>query len=51
LKINWLETTGFHQSTPLRGIAVAKKDQIDSLLKDNRITIYQPVSKQMGPLY
>lgn len=51
LKINWLETTGFHQSTPLRGIAVAKNDQIDSLLKDDRITIYQPVSKQMGALY
>lgn len=51
LQLTWLESTGFHRSTPLRGLAIAKSDQVSSLINDERITIYQPLSEQMGHLY
>ena len=51
IKITWLETTGFHKTTPWRGIGVARADQIDALRGDERVIVYQAITDQMGPLY
>ena len=47
----WLECTGFHMTTPYRGIAVVSEDQVDALCRDSRITVYQPITAQQGSLY
>ncbi len=47
----WLHSTGFHMSTPYRGIAVVSKDQVESLRRDSSVTVYQPITAQQGALY
>jgi hypothetical protein len=49
--LTWLETTGFHKSTPYRGIAVVKPHQLELLRGRPDVTVYQPITGQQGPLY
>ncbi len=49
--IDWLETTGFHKTTPWRGIGVVPAQQTEDLLKDERVIVYQPITEQLGRLY
>lgn len=51
VRLIWLESTGFHMSTPYRGIAVVSKDQVESRRRDSSVTVYQPITAQQGPLY
>ena len=43
----WLESTGFHRSTPYRGIAVLSKDQAQALRRNNSVIVYQPITAMM----
>ena len=47
----WLKSTGFHMTTPYRGIAAASRDQVEPLRRNNSVTVYQPITAQQGPLY
>ncbi len=51
VQLTWLESTGFHMTTPYRGIGVAKQDQAEILCKMSSVTVYQPITAQQGPLY
>lgn len=51
LQLTWLESTGFHMSTPYRGIAVVSKDQVEPMRGNHGVTVYQPITAQLGPLY
>ena len=46
-----LKTTGFHKTTPYRGIGILKRSKIDALPKADNITVYLPITAQLGPLY
>jgi hypothetical protein len=49
--LTWLNSTGFHKTTPYRGIGVAQPNQIDALRNDDAICLYQAITAQQGPLY
>ena len=49
--LTWLNSTGFHKSTPYRGIAVVKQDRLEALGKRADVSIYQPITAQQGQLY
>jgi len=51
VQLTWLESTGFHRTTPYRGIGVAKQHQADALRKMSSVTLYGPITAQQGPLY
>ena len=47
----WLEATGFHKSTPYRGIGVIESDQLDAVRVHASDSLYQPITAQQGQLY
>ncbi len=49
--LTWLESTGFHRSTPYRGIAVVSRNLMEPMSRNNSVAIYQPITAQQGPLY
>ena len=49
--LTWLKSTGFHMTTPYRGIAVVSKDQVEPIRGNNNVTVYQPITARQGPLY
>lgn len=49
--LTWLKSTGFHMTTPYRGIAVASNDQVEPMRGNNSVTVYQPITARQGPLY
>lgn len=51
VQLTWLKSTGFHRSTPYRGVAVVSKDQVERMRRSASVTVYQPISAQQGPLY
>ena len=51
VRLTWIESTGFHKSTPYRGIGVAKQNQAEILRKVSSVTLYRPITAQQGPLY
>ena len=50
-QLTWLESTAFHRSTPYRGIAVVSSGEAEAMRRNNRVTVYQPIGAQQGPLY
>ena len=51
VKLIWLKSTGFHRSTPYRGIAVVGGDELEPLRRNDGVILYQPISARQGPLY
>jgi hypothetical protein len=49
--LTWLGSTGFHKTTPFRGIGVARLDQAEALQKLAGVRLYRPITAQQGPLY
>ena len=49
--LTWLEATGFHRSTPYRGIAVVGKAEGELLRGTDGVAVYRPITAQQGPLY
>ena len=50
-QLTWLESTGFHKTTPYRGIGVASGNQAGALRMMTNVTLYRPITRQLGPLY
>ena len=50
LPLAWLETTGFHKSTPWRGLAVVTAAQAERVRNDPRVIVYEPITAQLGPV-
>lgn len=50
-RVSWLKSTGFHKTTPYRGLAVVKAPDLDRVRAVSGVTLYAPVSAQQGPLY
>src|SRR3989304_5033025 len=51
VQLTWLESTGFHRTTPYRGIGVATRNQAEALCKLSSVTLYRPITARQGPLY
>jgi len=51
VSLTWLESTGFHKTTPLRGIGVAAQNQVAELQRDAALCLYSPITAQQCPLY
>lgn len=51
VQLTWLECTGFHKTTPYRGIGVGERDQAQTLRRTGNVTLYRPITPQLGPLY
>ena len=49
--LTWLEATGFHKSTPYRGIGVIESDQLEGVRTHASDALYQPITAQQGQLY
>jgi hypothetical protein len=49
--LTWLNSTGFHRTTPYRGIGVAKQNLTDAVRNNADVTVYRPITAQQGPLY
>jgi len=49
LTLEVLQTTGFHQTTPMRGIKVIVEDQLKDIPQEEGLTIYRPITAQMKP--
>jgi hypothetical protein len=49
LEFQVLKTTGFHQTTPKRGIKVVAETQLSGLSQLEDLTIYRPITAQMKP--
>ena len=45
----WLNSTGFHMTTPYRAIGTARR--VDALRENGSVTVYRPITAQQGPLY
>jgi hypothetical protein len=50
VKLAWLESTGFHKSTPHRGIAVVQEADVARLRGIRDLTLYRPLAAQQRPL-
>lgn len=48
IALHWLRSTGFHQSTPFRGIAAVTAAQAEALDRRSDVAIYQPIAGQYG---
>jgi len=46
-----LPSTGFHKTTPYRVVAVIPQHQGTALPARDGLTVYLPISAQLGPLY
>lgn len=51
VKLTWLRSTGFHKSTPYRGIAVIAENSVAACRALPHVSIYKPITAQQGPLY
>jgi hypothetical protein len=51
IELRWLRSTGFHMTTPFRGIAVVVQQQAEALRKRDGVTVFRPITPQQGPLY
>ncbi len=51
VQLTTLKTTGFHMTTPYRGIGIVKQSKIGSLPTADNITVYLPITAQLGPQY
>ena len=51
VSLTWLKSTGFHRSTPYRGISVVRGEQVKLMDRNDSVTIYQPITAQQGSLY
>ena len=51
VELTWLEATGFHKSTPYRGIGVVNLNLVESLRTLSDVIVYRPLTAQQGPLY
>jgi hypothetical protein len=49
--LTWLRSTGFHKSTPFRGIGVAKQGETAGLQDRPGVALYAPITRQQGQLY
>ena len=49
--LTWLESTGFHKSTPYRGVGVVKRDRLQGVSESGSVSIYVPVTSQQRQLY
>ena len=49
--LTWLNTTGFHMTTPHRAIGTARQIAVEALRKNSGVTVYRPITGQQGPLY
>lgn len=46
-----MRCTGFHKTTSWRGLGTVDEARVQSVPKTERLTIYRPISSQLGPLY
>jgi hypothetical protein len=44
-----LETTGFHKTTPWRGISIIQNNDVAQIPLESGVTIYKPITTQMRP--
>jgi hypothetical protein len=52
IPMTWLESIGFHRSTPYRGLAVVPEADVEQLAaSSDSLLIYRPLTEQVGPLY
>lgn len=49
--LTWMGSTGFHKSTPYRGIGVIEQNELESVGAHANADIYQPITAQQGQLY
>lgn len=50
VQLTWLESMGFHRSTPYRGIGIADGNQEQALRRMEKVTLYRPITARLGPL-
>jgi len=50
VRLTWLESTGFHRSTPYRGIGIADGKREQTLQSVEGVTLYRPITARLGPL-
>lgn len=51
VRVSWMRSTGFHQTTPYRGLAVLQERDLARVRGVSDLTVYKPISAQQGPLY
>ncbi len=51
VSVTWLESTGFHKSTPYRGIAAISGEHVKLMRRNDNVTVYQPITPQQEALY
>ena len=51
VRLSWLKSTGFHMTTPYRGIAVVAENEAGRVRGNSGVTLYKPITAQQGPLY
>jgi len=51
VSLTTLQCTGFHRTTPCRGIGVVNKQQAQGLAGSDKLGLYLPITAQLGPLY
>jgi hypothetical protein len=49
--LTWLNSTGFHKTTPYRGIGVVEQGRMERVRNNADVTVYRPITAQQGPLY
>jgi hypothetical protein len=49
--LTWLNSTGFHMTTPYRAIGTARQVSVEALRQNSSVTVYRPITAQQGPLY
>jgi len=51
VRLTWLKSTGFHKTTPYRGLAVVATGETERLRSHESVALYRPITAQQGPLY
>ena len=51
VEMTTLHTTGFHKTTPYRGLGVIKSDKMGGIARDASTILYLPITAQMGQQY
>lgn len=46
-----MTTTGFHKTTPYRGLGIVKQAQMGAVAKADNVILYLPITEQIGALY